>query len=276
MDTVAPSLAPSDLYATLGTGASPLVIDVRRRATLEADTALIAGATWRDPFNVPDWEKYLPRHRPVVLYCVHGHEISRNAADALRAAGVDARYLVGGIEAWRALGAPTVTRRRAPAIPSEPGKPSVWVTRERPKIDRIACPWLVRRFIDPFAQFIFAPESGVRAKAEEHGGVAFDVPGVEFTHRGERCSFDALVEDFRLGDEGLARLAPIVRGADTGRLDLAPECAGLLAISLGLGRIIPDDLVLLEKGFLVYDALYSACRAQAGGTALPHTWNYPS
>ena len=205
-----------------------------------------------------------------------GLDTSRTAADALRAAGVDARYLEGGIEAWRALGAPTVTRRRAPAIPSDPGKPSVWVTRERPKIDRIACPWLVRRFIDPFAQFVFVPEPDVRAKAAELGGVAFDIPGVVFTHRGERCSFDALVEDFGLQDAALARLALIVRGADTGRLDLAPECAGLLAVSLGLGRIIPDDLVLLERGFLVYDAFYAACRAQAGGTASPHTWNYPS
>lgn len=276
MDTVAPCIAPSDLFATLGTGASPLVIDVRRRAALEADTAMIAGATWRDPFDVNEWEKYLPRHRPVVLYCVHGHEISRNAAAALREAGVDARYLDGGIEAWRSLGAPTVMRRRHPAIPSEPGKPSVWVTRERPKVDRIACPWLVRRFIDPLAEFVFVPASGVHAKAEERGGVAFDVPGAEFTHRGERCSFDALVEDFHLEDDGLARLALIVRGADTGRLDLAPECAGLLAVSLGLGRIIPDDLVLLEKGFLVYDALYASCRALSGCTAKPPTGNQPS
>lgn len=276
MDTVPPAYSASDLLSATGSGASPLVVDVRRRANFEADTAMIAGATWRDPFKVEDWEKFLPRHRPVVLYCVHGHEISRNAVAALRSSGVDARYLAGGIEAWRAIGAPTVLRRTAPAVPSEPTKPSVWVTRERPKIDRIACPWLVRRFIDPCAEFVFVPEADVRAKAEELGGVAYDIPGVAFTHRGERCSFDALIEDFGLADAALERLALIVRGADTAQLDLAPECAGLLAVSLGLGYNYRDDLVLLEKGFLVYDALYAACRAQSAGRAERHSWTYPT
>jgi rhodanese-related sulfurtransferase len=261
MDTVSPSVSPDHLVSTLGSGAAPLVIDVRRRPAFEADGTLIAGATWRDPFAVADWEKFLPRHRPVVLYCVHGHEISRNAAEALRAAGVDARHLEGGLDGWRALGAPTVRRSESPAIPSGPATPSVWVTRERPKIDRIACPWLLRRFIDPFAQFVFVPEPEVRASAAETGGTAYDVPGVQFTHRGERCSFDAFIEDFGLADDALDRLALIVRGADTGRPDLAPECAGLLAVSTGLGRLIPDDHALLEKGFVVYDALYAACRA---------------
>jgi rhodanese-related sulfurtransferase len=276
MDTISFSLCASDLAAGIGTGHFPLVVDVRRRAIFESDTTLIAGATWRDPFQVDEWEKFLPRHRPVVLYCVHGHEISRNAADALRERGVDARFLAGGIEAWRALGAPTVRRREHPAIPSAPGQCSVWVTRERPKIDRIACPWLVRRFIDPLAEFVFVPEAEVRSLAAERGGVAYDVPGVEFTHRGERCSFDAFIEEFGLQDEALARLALIVRGADTGRLDLAPECAGLLAISLGLGYNFRDDLVLLEKGFLVYDALYAACRSQVAGGGERHNWTYPS
>ncbi len=276
MDTATPPYSPTDLLSRLGSGRAPLVIDVRRRPALESDTALVAGATWRDPYAVADWEKYLPRHRPVVLYCVHGHEISRNAAAALRQAGVDARYLDGGIEAWRGLGGPTVLRRDSPAIPSGPGSPSVWVTRERPKIDRIACPWLVRRFIDPLAEFVFAPESQVLAKAAQLGGVAFDVPGVEFTHRGERCSFDALVEDFRLADPALERLARIVRGADTGRLDLAPECAGLLSVSLGLGYLHGDDHELLEKGFELYDALYATCRAQSGAPAGRDTWNRPS
>jgi len=276
MDTVTPSFCASDLVAAIGTGHYPLVVDVRRRANFESDPAMIAGATWRDPFQVDDWEKFLPRHRPVVLYCVHGHEISRNAADALRARDIDARFLEGGMEAWRALGAPTVRRRESPAIPSAPGQRSVWVTRERPKIDRIACPWLVRRFVDPLAEFVFVPEALVHTRAAERGGVAYDVPGVEFTHRGEHCSFDAFIEEFGLVDAALSRLALIVRGADTGRLDLAPECAGLLAISLGLGYNFVDDLVLLEKGFLVYDALYAACRTQVHGRPERHNWTYPS
>ncbi len=276
MDTVSASVSPASLLATLGSGAAPLVVDVRRRPAFESDDAMIAGATWRDPFAIPDWEKYLPRHRPVVAYCVHGHQISRNAAEALRAAGLDAGHLEGGFEAWRAIGAPTVRRCADPAIPSVPGAPSVWVTRQRPKIDRIACPWLVRRFIDPLAEFHYVPEPLVRSHAEAHGGTAYDVPCVRFTHRGERCSFDALVEDFDLRDEALASLATIVRGADTARLDLAPECAGLLAVSLGLGKLCTDDLVLLEKGLLVYDALYAACRARVEGRAERHNWNYPA
>jgi hypothetical protein len=134
----------------------------------------------------------------------------------------------------------------------------------------------VRRFIDPLAEFAFVPESLVLSQAEVRGGTAYDVPGVVFTHRGERCSFDAFIEEFGLEDEALSRLALIVRGADTGRPDLAPECAGLLAISMGLGYNYMDDLVLLEKGFLVYDALYAACRAQVTGRTERHNWTYPS
>jgi rhodanese-related sulfurtransferase len=248
----------------------PLVIDVRRREAFDREPELVAGATWRDPFEVGEWAKYLPRHRPVVVYCVHGHEVSRNACDALRRAGVDARYLEGGFASWREAGGPTVRARKAPAIPSAPGAPSIWVTRERPKIDRIACPWLIRRFIDPLAEFRYVPQAEVAERARECGGEAYDVPGVTFTHRGERCSFDAFIEEFGLRDEALDRLATIVRGADTSRPDLAPECAGLLAISLGLGRNIPDDIALLEKGLVVYDALYASCRAavaSAGATA---------
>jgi len=276
MDTLALPVSPATLLASIGSPSAPLVVDVRRRAVFEEDKAMIAGATWRDPFAVGEWEKFLPRHRAVVVYCAHGHEISGNASAALRQAGVEARYLEGGIEAWRSLGAPTVLRRRNPAVPSEPGKPSVWVTRERPKIDRIACPWLIRRFIDPFARFVFVPAPAVRARAAELGGAAFDVDGADFTHRGERCSFDALMEDFGLSSPALARLAPIVRGADTGRHDLAPECAGLLAVSRGLGRIHQDDLVLLEHGFAVYDALHAACRAQVEGSEEPLASGHPT
>jgi len=266
MDTVTPSIAPSALLSSLGTANWPLVVDVRRRAAFDADPKLVAGATWRDPFQVDDWEKYLPRHRPVVAYCVHGHEISANAAAALRERGVDARFLEGGLDAWRSLSGPLLARLDEPAIPSGPGAPSVWVTRERPKIDRLACPWLIRRFIDPFARIVFVPAGQVLEKAQALGGSAFDVPGVRFTHRGDQCSFDALVADFGLVDDALARLATIVRGADTGRLDLAPECAGLVAISRGLGRNCADDLLLLEQAFPLYDALYAACRDRAVGT----------
>jgi hypothetical protein len=135
-----------------------------------------------------------------------------------------------------------------------------WVTRERPKIDRIACPWLIRRFIDPDAQFLFVPADTVGRVADAEQAIPFDVAGVELTHFGDRCSFDAFLARYRLSDPALERLARIVRGADTDRLDLAPQAAGLLAISLGLGRIYADDHALLEQGMVVYDALYAWCR----------------
>jgi len=264
MDTEALPYSPRSLLESLGSARAPLLLDVRRQPAFEADPRFAAGATWRDPFAVAEWSRFLPRHRPVVVYCVHGHEISRNACSALRSEGVDARYLEGGLEGWRAAGGPTVHAMKAPPIPSPPTSPSQWVTRERPRIDRIACPWLVRRYIDPFAIFHFVPAERVAVFALETGAVPFDVAGVTFTHRGDRCSFDALVEDFGIRDPALERLATIVRGADTGRPDLAPESAGLLAISRGLGRLWQDDHELLGEGFRLYDALLADCRRAAG------------
>jgi len=138
-----------------------------------------------------------------------------------------------------------------------PTRPTRWVTRERPKIDRIACPWLVRRFLDPRAEILYVPTADVFAVANREGAVAFDLPGAEFSHVGELCSFDAFIAQFALVDPGLAALAPIVRGADTDRHDLAPEAAGLHALSLGLALTHPDDQSLLEHGLLIYDALYA-------------------
>lgn len=276
MDTVAPALSVSQLMRTLGTAAAPLLVDVRRIEAFRKDDRLIAGATWRDPFTVGDWEKYLPRHRRVVAYCVHGHEISRNAASALRASGIDAAYLDGGIEAWRAASAPLVRKSESPAIPSAAGQGTTWVTRERPKIDRIACPWLIRRFIDPLAQFAYVPAAEVATYAKERDATPYDIAGVRFTHRGERCSFDALIEDFGLEHAALDRLATIVRGADTGRPDLAAQGSGLLAISLGLSENFPDDHAMLEHGLVVYDALYAWCRQEEAGVAERHDWKAAS
>lgn len=146
-----------------------------------------------------------------------------------------------------------------------------WVTRERPKIDRVACPWLIARFIDQEPEFLFVPPADVSRVAEETGGVPYDVPGVELSHVGELCSFDAFLRRYRLMDPALQDLALIVRGADTARLDLAPQAAGLLAISLGLSRNFRDDQEMLKHGLVVYDALYAWCRELRGET---HSWNY--
>jgi len=155
-------------------------------------------------------------------------------------------------------------------IPSRP-RPTRWITRERPKIDRIACPWLLRRFVDPQAEIVFVPADQVLAAAQDLDAEPFDIPGAAFSHVGERCSFDAFIDHFGLGDDdALARLAPIVRGADTGRLDLAPECAGLLAVSLGVSAMAArDDAKALDLGFPVYDAFYAWARDAAGEA---HGW----
>lgn len=145
-----------------------------------------------------------------------------------------------------------------------------WVTREHPKIDRVACPWLIARFIDDHPEFLFVPPADVRRVAEETGAIPFDVEGVRLTHEGLNCSFDALLDEYKLHDAVLDDIALIVRGADTARLDLAPQAAGLLAISLGLSRLFPNDHEMLAHGFVVYDALHAWRRDVHGET---HTWN---
>ena len=134
-----------------------------------------------------------------------------------------------------------------------------WITRERPRIDRIACPWLVARFIDDAPEFLYVPAGEVMRVAEATGAVPYDVPGVELGHVGELCSFDAFLRKYGLGDPALQRLARIVRGADTSRFDLAAESAGLLAISVGLSRMFTDDHEMLAHGMVMYDALYASC-----------------
>jgi hypothetical protein len=137
--------------------------------------------------------------------------------------------------------------------------PMKWVTRERPKLDRIACPWLIARFIDQSPEFLFVPATDVMRVAEESGAIPYDVPGVELSHVGDQCSFDAFLRKYTLTSPALARLAVIVRGADTARLDLAPEAAGLFAISLGLSNIFVDDHEMLRHGMVMYDALLAWC-----------------
>jgi len=237
------SITAAELKQSLRTSTPPLVIDVRRNARFLESPYFIKGALRRDPERLEEWKRALP-NADIVVYCVHGHEVSQNAAKAL-----GARYLEGGIEHWREEGGETIAK--------PVGAPTRWVTRERPKIDRIACPWLIRRFIDADAKFLYVPAAQVKETAQ---AIPFDVPGVEFGHHGERCSFDAFIDQFNLRDAALDRLARIVRAADTHRLDLAPEAAGLLAISTGLGKTFADDHALLEHGMAVYDALYAACR----------------
>ena len=241
------SINAASLRQSIQGSEPPLVIDVRRTERFRDSPYLVKGALRRDPEKVLEWKKTLPRSASVVVYCVHGHEVSQNVAKAL-----GARYLEGGIEHWREEGGDTAAKPK--------GAATRWVTRERPKIDRIACPWLVRRFVDPDAEFLYVPASDVKSAAQEKTATPYDVADVEFTHVGERCSFDAFVEKFHLREPALDKLATIVRGADTSRLDLAPQAPGLLAISQGLSMNFPDDHQMLEHGMVVYDALYAWCR----------------
>jgi len=171
--------------------------------------------------------------------------------------------LEDGYEGWAKSDLPFVAKSELERI--APRRPSIWVTRRRPKIDRIACPWLVRRFLDPQARILFVDPDQVTNVAREAGGIPFDIKDVELSHVGERCSFDTMLKLFGLeGEPSLARLALIVRGADTARHDIAPEAGGLHAISLGLSALAgDDDHGLLERGFLVYDALFAWLRFAA-------------
>jgi rhodanese-related sulfurtransferase len=253
----------SELRSSLGERKSPIVLDVRRLPAYREATDTISGALRRDPEAVGTWMKTLPRASSVVVYCVRGHEVSQGVAKALQEHGIPARYLEGGIEAWKAKEGPL---DRKPA-----GGDTRWVTRERPKIDRIACPWLISRFVDRDAEFLYVPTKQVREIAQARDAVPYDVPDVHFTHEGGLCSFDAFLKHYRLsGDPALERLALIVRGADTGKLDLAAQAPGLAAVSLGLSRIFPDDHEMLKHGMVLYDALYAWCKEGQDET---HTWN---
>lgn len=243
-------LSVPELQERLRAFPPPTLVDVRRTAAFESDPCLIPGALRRTPETVADWRGDLDPWRPVVVYCVHGHEVSQQAAAALRASGLAAHALDGGLIDWKDQGG-----RVEPFAP-----PTRWVTRARPKIDRIACPWLVRRFIDPSAEFFYVPDADVRTFAAAQRATPFDIPNVEYSHTGDQCSFDAFIRIHELADPALARLASIVRGADTGVLAAAPEAPGLLAVSLGLAAMIDDDQAMLRAGMLVYDALYSWCR----------------
>jgi rhodanese-related sulfurtransferase len=254
MDT---SISPTALQQSLRSDQPPLVIDVRRAERFLESPYILRGALRRNPEDVHRWKNTLPRGSEVVVYCVHGHEVSQNTARAL-----GARYLEGGIEAWREAGGELDAKPR--------GAATRWVTRERPKIDRIACPWLIRRFIDPQAEFLYVPPKSVLDVAKENDAIPYDIPDVHFSHEGEACSFDAFLRHFRLNDPALEALALIVRGADTNRLELAPQAAGLAAISLGLSRIMNNDFEMLEHGMVVYDALYAWCK---DGKDEIHTWN---
>jgi hypothetical protein len=199
------SISATSLNERLGGPAAPILIDVRRTPTFDADPWMVVGAIRRPPEAVVQWGGVLPKGRPVVVYCAHGLEIGRDTA---------------------------------------------------------ACPWLIRRFIDPEASFLFVPTEQVFDVARATGAIAYDIPGAEpFSHDGELCSFDTFLKVYGIADAALDTLAVIVRGADTARLELAPQAPGLLALSLGLSANFANDHEMLEHGLTMYDAFYAWCRS---------------
>ena len=264
----APNIISVEKLARLiGTSAGPAIIDVRTADDFAADPHLVPGAVRRSHADVADWASEY-QGRSAVVVCHTGSKLSHGVAAWLRHTGVAAEVLEGGASAWAAAGRSMVREDKLP--PRDDKGRTIWVTRARPKVDRIACPWLIRRFVDPDAVFLFVAPSEVAGVADRFGAVPFDVEDVFWSHRGELCTFDVMVEEFGLsGLPALDRLALIVRGADTARPEIAPQSAGLLAVSLGLSRIHSDDLEQLEAGMIVYDALYRWCRDAVDET---HDW----
>jgi rhodanese-related sulfurtransferase len=260
------SISTDKLSRLVGTARAPVLVDVRLDQDFDADPRVIPGSLRRSHLDTQEWAPQFVG-RPVIVVCQKGLKLSEGAAAWLRHSGVAAESLEGGFVSWQQAKLPTVPYAKLPARDGR-GR-TVWVTRSRPKIDRIACPWLIRRFIDPSAVFLFVAAAEVEAVGERFNATPFDIENVPWSHRGELCTFDVMIEEFGLATPPLLRLATIVRAADTGRLDLSPEAPGLLAASLGLSRMYDDDLEQLDAGMALYDAFYRWCRDATGET---HNW----
>lgn len=264
-------ITPEQLLRLIGTPECPKIIDLTLDEDHGAEIRLIPGAIRWSHHELDRLANDLVGQK-VIFLCHKGKKLSQSAASWLRASAIDAEYLKGGNAAWRSLGYPTIALSK---LPKSPGKdqhqalPSLWVTRHRPKIDRVACPWLIRRFIDPNARFLFVAPSEVTAAADLFSATVFDLRDSYWGHRDELCSFDTFLDEFDLRTPPLNRMARIIRAADTNQLDKEPEAAGLLALSIGLSRQHKDDQAQLVAGLSLYDALYRWAR---DGTTETHSW----
>ena len=262
------TITTAQLSRLIGLSDAPVLLDLRTDEDYAADPRLLPGSIRRDFRTVAAWAPDYAG-RSVAAVCHRGLKISQGTAAWLRHNGARAEALEGGFEAWAAGGNALLRPERIP--PRDAQGRTVWVTRARPKIDRVACPWLIRRFVDPSAVFLFVAPSEVPAVAERFGATPFDIEDVFWSHRGEGCTFDTMIEEFGLHSEALSRLALIVRGADTARPDLAPQAEGLLAASLGFSRMYRDDLAQLDAAMGLYDAFYRWSR-----DAVAETHNWPA
>lgn len=255
----------SQLSRLIGTPDAPVVVDVRIDEDFDQDPNLIPGAL-RHPYGDIASLALELANKHVIVSCNKGKKLSAGSVAILRDHGIKAENLVGGQVAWRDASEILIP---AAIIPAKQNGRTVWVTRHRPKIDRIACPWLIRRFVDPNAQFLFVPPAEVEDVGKHFNATPFDVENCFWSHRGEKCTFDTMVEEFGLTAAPLQHLARIVRAADTNRLDVEPQAAGLLAFSVGLSRMYRDDLAQLDAGMTYYDALYRWAR---DGIDEGHSW----
>jgi rhodanese-related sulfurtransferase len=247
----------AQLSRLIGLPGTPGLVDVRSVDEFESDSRLIPTASLRSFAETRDWaSRYVGQS--VVVYCRQGTTLSQGVAAQLRHHGIAAQSLEGGYEAWRESGEILLRAARIPA--RDATGCTLWVTRARPKIVRVACPWLIRRFVDPAAEFLYVAPSEVHAVAKRFNATPFDTDNAFWHDRGELCTFDVMLDEFGLDTRVLRNLAVIVRGADTGRLDLAPQCAGFLAASLGYSRMYRDDLAQLDAAMSLYDALFRWCR----------------
>jgi rhodanese-related sulfurtransferase len=261
------SISSEKLWRLVGVPHGPALIDVRNKDAFAADPRFVPSAMRRSHETVSSWAREFAG-RATVAICENGRGQSEGVAAWLRGCGAaSSEVLAGGHEAWTQAGLPLVPEGKLPR--RDPQGRTVWVTRSRPKIDRVACPWLIRRFVDPSAVFLFVAPAEVQSVAERFSGAPFDIEGVFWSHRGERCTFDTMLEELGLQTPPLAKLAAIITAADTDQLDLAPEAAGLLAASLGLSRMYSDDLEQAAAGMALYDAFYRWARDASDET---HDW----
>ena len=263
------SISVAQLARLLSTPDAPTILDVRIPDDIARDPRFLPCSRFEPAKKVPGWAASYAGQSTVIV-CQRGEKLSQGVAAWLRHEGVRAENLEGGFEAWQKAGLMLASPEHVP--PRDEKGRTIWVTRTRPKIDRIACPWLIRRFIDPKAVFLFVSPSEVAMVADRFGATPFDIEGVFWSHRDTLCTFDIMIAEFGLCSDALDRLAGIVRAADTANLDAAPEAAGLLAASLGYSRMYRDDLAQLDAAMGLYDAFYRWARDATNET---HNWQAP-
>lgn len=261
-------VAADALRMCLGSRRWPRTIDVRRRNAFELAPSILPATTWHDHRAAAEWGPDYRDEPWIVVYCAHGEHLSQGAAAVLRSVGVNATFLQGGFSAWHSLNAPTIARGKLANL--GPDRPSRWVTTTRPSANQLACPWFIRRFVEPNALFHFVTAEHVAAMAQEIGAIAFDVSGSPFPPDPSGATLEAMVSFFDVSDPALQRLAAIVRAADSGAFQQAPQSAGVAALAAGLANSAADHRERFQAALTLFDALYAWARANESAQALPN------